>query len=104
MPYYDLNIVKEAARKEKINYIGRRVYIDIANLDYDFQDVISCFCNLTESHFKKTQYYNGIAYDEYRYSNVRCEGGEFITDDLYIKFFIKNGFLNINLASFHLSR
>ena len=89
MAEYDLEQVKSAAQSLDIEYRGRKVSRDIANLGYDMNDVSSCLCQLRKSDFRKTHSYgNQTPDDEY--------------DQLYVKFCLVDGYLVIDLASFHL--
>jgi|TARA_R110000751_G_scaffold184875_1_gene291281 hypothetical protein len=99
---YDLEKVKAAAHNLDIEYRGRKVSRDIANLGYDLNDVSSCLCQLNPSDFRKTHTYgNQLPDDEYicRYKQDP-EEEEF--DELYVKFCLIDGCLVIDLASFHL--
>jgi len=104
MPTYDLDEVKKAAKKEKIEYRGRNVQRDIANLEYQFEDVIACLEQLEDSDFRKTHHYqNNLTPpdDDYITTYPRPDGQGF--DQLYIKLCLVDGELMIDLASFHLS-
>ena len=57
MAEYDLGQVKAAAQNLDIEYRGRKVSRDIANLGYDIQDVSACICQLSSSDFRKTHSY-----------------------------------------------
>ena len=106
MAVYRLEDVKKAASAAKIEYRGRIVQRDIANLGYDLNDVIACMMQLSESNFRKTHIYNnGIpSDDDYTCQYTRQVDGETLTDDLYIKFCLVDDCLSIDLGSFHLSR
>jgi hypothetical protein len=87
-----------------IEYRGRKVFRDTANLGYTLRDVADCLAKLTSRDYKKTHYReNTLPDDEYICSYVREDEGEQKTDRLYIKFCIIDGYLLIDLASFHLS-
>ena len=103
MPYYDLDKVREAAKRKDIEYRGWKVRLDIANLSYELSDVADCISNLTLNHFHKTKDYgNGQIDDVYKcvYENTTDEDTKF--DELYIKLSLKNNWLSIDLGSFHL--
>lgn len=53
MAEYDLGQVKAAAQNLDIEYRGRKVSRDIANLGYDLSDVSKCLSALTPSNFRK---------------------------------------------------
>ena len=55
---YDLEQVKAAAQNLDIEYRGRKVSRDIANLGYDLHDVSACLCQLSKSDFRKTHNYD----------------------------------------------
>jgi hypothetical protein len=105
VPVYDLEEVRQAALAYKIDYRGRKVQRDIANLGYQLRDVAQCFAQLRESDFSKSiDYGNGQAVDDVyivTYPKPNSENIEF--DPLYIKFCLLNGSLSIELASFHLN-
>jgi hypothetical protein len=104
VPRYDLEEVKQAALAYKIEYRGRKVQRDIANLGYQLRDVVQCLAQLRESDFSKSiDYKNGQAIDDVyiiKYPKPNSEYIEF--DSLYVKFCLINGNLSIELASFHL--
>ena len=105
MPYYDLNQVRVAALAEKVEFRGRNVGRDIANLGYDLSDVINCLIGLSEADFHKThKYENGDIDDAYRFEYKKQLVCGDIADSLYIKFCLFNDCLEIDLASFHLNR
>ncbi|MFT7683321.1 MAG: hypothetical protein ACI935_002812 [Moritella dasanensis] len=104
MAEYDLEQVKAAAQSLGIEYRGRKVSRDIANLGYDINDVSSCLCQLRSCDFRKTHTYeNQPPDDEYicRYKKDP-EEYEYEYDELYVKFCLIDGYLIIDLASFHL--
>ena len=105
MPVYDLEKVKQAALAYKIEYRGRKVQRDVANLGYQLRDVVQCLAQLQESDFSKSiDYGSGQAIDDVyivTYPKPNSENIEF--DRLYIKFCLINGRLIVELASFHLS-
>jgi hypothetical protein len=100
---YDLAKVKAAAQQLNIEYRGRKVNRDVANLGYDLNDVANCLCQLTPNEFRKTHTYrNQLPDDEYICSYKK--DSETPLDKLYIKFCIVDDCLVIDLASFHLSQ
>lgn len=103
MAEYDLKLVKTAAQQQNIRYKGRKVQVDVANLDYDLNDVANCLCQLQPNEFHKTHHYeNQLPVDAYicKYKkSTDCDD----VDELYIKFCLVGDCLVINLASFHLS-
>lgn len=103
MPHYDLDAVRNAAKRSNIEYRGRNVRRDIDNLGYELKDVVQCLISLTEADFHKTHDYgNGIVDDAYRIDfpnpNADFEGQ---LDALYVKFCLIDDHLLIDLASFH---
>ena len=101
VPHYDLEDVRNAAKNGTVRYRGRKVFNDVNNLDYTFEETILCLLSLTKNDFDKSHEYNdGMPDDAYnlRYYNQRLDQ----TDDLYIKFRLKNETLNINIGSFHI--
>ena len=103
MSYYDLNSVKQAALSEKIEFRGRKVGRDVANLGYDLSDVVFCLANLSAADFHKTHHYdNGDVDDAYRFEYVRSSGDGNQVDRLYIKFCLMDNYLEIDLGSFHI--
>jgi hypothetical protein len=105
VPVYDLEKVKQAALAYKIEYRGRKVQRDVANLGYQFRDVAQCLAQLRESDFSKSiDYGNGQNFDDVyiiTYPKPNSENLEF--DLLDVKFCLTDGSLIIELASFHLS-
>lgn len=53
MAEYRLEDVRKAAQQLNIEYRGRKVQRDAANLGYEICDVADCLCQLTERDFKK---------------------------------------------------
>ena len=100
---YDLEKVKTAAQQLNIEYRGRKVSRDVANLNYDLSDVANCLCQLTPKEFRKTHTYkNQLPDDEYICLFKKDTSSEDPLDELYIKFCIVDDCLVIDLASFHL--
>lgn len=105
MALYDLMDVKEAAKLQNINFSGRKVSKDAAELGYQLKDIAECIYNLTPEEFKQTQYYdNRPPCDEYLCTHsVKCnDDGDDVIDELYVKFCLIDNYLVIDLASFHL--
>lgn len=104
VPVYDLQDVRTAARELSISYRGRKVLRDASNLGYELKDIAACLRCLTEDNFVKTHVREGIQPDddEYicRYQRPNSEDDE--EDELYIKFCLIGGCLEIDLGSFHL--
>lgn len=104
MVNYDLGKVKAAAQGSNIEYRGRKVSRDIANLGYTLEDVANCLCQLAPSDFRKSHtYQNQPPDDEYRCTYFPSSDAE-TADDLYIKFCVVDDVLIIDLASFHLTQ
>ena len=103
MAYYNLDDVRKAAKSERIEYNGRRVAIDVAELGYQLDDVIRCLLAISSDAFHKTHEYQSVFYDAYVTSFPR-PGGEGQVDELYVKFALIGDFLSISLGSFHLQR
>lgn len=108
-PSFDLAKIKEAAKKENIEYQSLKVSRDIANLDYELSDVISCIQGLTVKNFYKSYIYQrgkvSVQADAYTYiykKEVNDDENK-TTDTLYIKFSLVDKTLIIDLLSFHLS-
>ncbi|EGQ9837187.1 TPA: type II toxin-antitoxin system MqsR family toxin [Vibrio vulnificus] len=100
---YSLEDVKRAAQQLNIEYRGRKVYRDAANLGYEIQDVADCLCRLTERDFKKTHYREvGLPDDEYICRYTKVVDDEERVDELYVKFCLIEDCLVVDLASFHL--
>lgn len=105
MPHYDLDQVREAALAERIQFRGRNVGRDIANLGYDLSDVVNCLVRLKHCDFHKTHVYeNGEIDDAYRLNHNKSFNGQSRLDSLYIKFCLMDDYLEIDLGSFHLNR
>ncbi len=108
-PFFDLAIIKDAAVKGSIEYGSLKVRRDIANLEYQLTDVISCLLGLTAENFNKTHIYqqgpHSLKADAYIYTHKRkVNDDEDETEDrLYIKLSLIGQKLTIDLASFHLS-
>lgn len=104
MAEYDLEQVKAAARSLNIEYRGRKVSRDIANLGYDIADVSSCLYQLRISDFHKTHCYENQPPDDGYICRYKVDPEEDEYDELYVKFCLIDGYLLvIDLASFHLS-
>lgn len=103
MAEYSLKDVRKAAQQLNIEYRGRKVQRDVANLGYDIHDVAKCLCTLTEDDFRKTHYRDvGPPDDEYICSFTKFVNDEEQVDDLYVKFCLIESCLVVDLASFHL--
>ncbi len=100
MAVYDLENVKAVALQQKINYGSRKVQVDMANLDYELNDVADCLSKLTATEFRKAHEYNNRAYDEYICTYTKI--GNEVPDELYVKFCLLGDCLSIELISFHL--
>lgn len=101
MPEYNLEQIKKAVRKDKIQYYGRRVSIDTANLGYTFEDVCKCLLTLKTSDYHETiQYSQDPVFDVYLVNYLRAECIDDI-DRLYIKLAYIEA---VVIASFHLQR
>lgn len=104
MAQYCLQDVHLIAQKQHIEYFGRVVSRDAAELGYSFEDVVRCVLNITEDEFSKTlRYDTGPVFDVYltRYPRPNCEGE---LDELYVKLALVKDRLVLTLASFHLQR
>ena len=105
MPTYDLTAVKEAANQLNIEFRGRKVRLDILNLGYELKDVAHCLAQLSENDFRKTiRYADRPADDEYICHFIKSGNEELAPDKLYIKYCLIEGYLIVELASFHLTR
>lgn len=102
MAEYDLKQVKAAARSLSIEYRGRKVSRDIANLGYDINDISSCLCQLSPSDFRKTHIYENSPPDDEYICHYKKDPEENEYDELYVKFCLIDDYLVIDLASFHL--
>ena len=104
-PSYDLDDVRKAAKAGRVQYHGRRVSVDTAELGYQLDDVIRCLLSLAGSEYRKTHRYpeSNLTFDEYLTRFPR-PGSDDEVDSLYVKFALINGQLTIQLASFHLPR
>lgn len=103
MAAYDLNDVKSAALQQAIQYRGRKVMCDTANLGYSLADVADCLAKLTTADYRKTHNYeNQPPDDEYICKYTKRSSDDDQSDDLYIKFCLLDGCLIIDIASFHL--
>ncbi|CAH9054197.1 hypothetical protein PSECIP111951_00983 [Pseudoalteromonas holothuriae] len=102
MAEYDLEQVKAAAQNLDIEYRGRKVSRDIANLGYDLNDVSACLCQLSESDFRKTHNYDKQPPDDEYICRYRKDSREDEFDELYVKFCLIDDCLVVDLASFHL--
>lgn len=103
-PYYNLAAVHAAAKAENIEYRGRRVSVDIAELGYRLSDVAGCLLSLTRDGFHKAHHRrDGSIDDAYRVRYPR-PGGDNEVDDLYVKFRLVQDCLIVDLGSFHLHR
>lgn len=102
MAEYDLEQVKAAAQTLDIEYRGRKVRRDIANLGYDISDVSACLCQLSSKDFRKTHPYENQPPDDEYICRYKKDSEEDEYDELYVKFCLIDGCLVIDLASFHL--
>ncbi len=104
MPEYGLNDVKAAANQLNLEFRGRKVRLDILNLEYELNDVALCLAQLLESDYRKTiRYEDRPPDDEYICNFVKPGNEELAPDKLYIKYCLIEGCLVIDLASFHLT-
>lgn len=105
LPKYDLTSVKSAANQLNIEYRGRKVRLDILNLEYELKDVALCLTQLSESDYRKTIHYDdNLPDDEYICNFIKPGNEELAPDRLYIKYCLFEDCMTIELASFHLSR
>lgn len=107
MPTYSLYDVQKAVRAGKIEYRSRKVRLDISNLGYEIEDVKNCLLSLTECHFRKTHHREGEIPDDDDYIIKYCKilnDTDSRIDELYIKFCLIDGYLCINVGSFHLQQ
>lgn len=66
LPEYDLVDVRAAANQLNLEFRGRKVRLDILNLDYKLKDVALCLAQLSESDYRKTICYEDrLPDDEY---------------------------------------
>ncbi len=95
--HYHLDDVRQAIASGNYQFSPRALR-DYRNLSYTEDLAISIVDNLTEKDYRKT-----IAYDDYVcdvYHIEHCFNG--YTDCLYIKFYMENGNLELEIVSFHL--
>jgi hypothetical protein len=105
LPEYDLVDVRAAANQLNLEFRGRKVRLDILNLDYKLKDVALCLAQLSESDYRKTICYEErLPDDEYICNFIKPGNEELAPDKLYIKYCLIEGCLLIELASFHLCR
>jgi hypothetical protein len=105
MPKYDLIAVKEAANRLNIEFRGRKIRLDILNLGYELKDVALCIAQLTENDYRKTiRYDDRSPDDEYVCQFIKPGNEEMAPDNLYIKYCLIEGYLVVELASFHLTQ
>lgn len=102
-PGYALDHVKSLAEKGKIQYASRRVQLDVANLEYGFDDVCDCIAALQAKHFVHSERYGDDTrwYDVYQIHWRRPTGPP---DSLYVKFRLGRNCIVIDLCSFHRPR
>ncbi|WP_083234932.1 type II toxin-antitoxin system MqsR family toxin [Candidatus Marithrix sp. Canyon 246] len=101
MAEYKLKDVKAAAQQLNIEYRGRKVFRDIANLGYELKDIADCLSKLTPNEYRKTHHYDKCPPDdEYICSYIKADDDK--VDELYVKFCLIDDCLVIDLASFHL--
>jgi hypothetical protein len=103
---YNLDKIREAAKKQKIEYRGGRnsnVRKTIANLGYTFTDVINCITSLSPSNFLTTYEYPDKTFDDGYI--IKLEHEE-IDDEIFMKLrLLENGDIEIvEIGSFHLTK
>lgn len=103
IPIYDIEAVRHVARKHNIEYRGRKVGRDIANLGYTLNDVADCLIQLSPKNFRKTHYYQNQPPDDEYICLYRKDIEAAHVDELYIKFCLVEDAIIIDLASFHLA-
>lgn len=91
MPEYNLVQVKAAAKNLDIEYRGRKVSRDIANLGYDIHDVSACLCQLSVIDFRKTHSYENHPSDDEYVCHFKKDPEEDEYDELYVKFCLVDG-------------
>ena len=102
MPHYDLDIVRELAKRKAIEYRGPKVRLNIAVLGYDLNDVADCITQLTCRDFhKSTKYKSGEFDDIYKCIYTKTNNEETVKDELFIKLSLYKDCLTIDLGSFH---
>jgi len=96
LAHFNLDEVREAAAQQKIQYKGRKVQKDVANLGYTLKEVADYIVSLTANDFKETKVYDDqIVHDVY----IKTR-----TDRIYIKLrLLDNQQIQIvEVGSFHL--
>lgn len=104
-PEFALRRVKEVAKKQSIEYLGRTTS-DTATLGLSIADVCKCICALTSDHYHESKKYNSYQgwLDVYRIDwpvNMAAYNG---LESIYIKFKLDNDLVYIELVSFHHQR
>lgn len=86
MPHYDLDKVRELAKRRDIEYRGWKVRLDIANFGYNLDDVADCIEQLTSRDFHKSKkYVNGQIDNIYKCIYTKATNEDTAKDELYIK-------------------
>ena len=105
MAEYELKDVKAAAQQLNIEYRGRKVFRDTANLGYELKDVADCLLKLKTNEYRKTHYYDKYPPDDEDIcSYIKVDDNDEQVDKLYVKFCLIDDYLIVDLASFHLSQ
>lgn len=100
LPSYSLDRVKELAKADRIQYIGKGVPKDIDGLGFTTMHVKECLCELTAGDFRESIKYSNRKkrLDVYV---TRFLGPSGLSVPLYIKLSLSDGCLSVSLFSFH---
>jgi hypothetical protein len=104
-PEYALQEVFNAVRTGNLQYHGRRVQVDAANLGFQYEDICDCLLNLGLDRFEGTVIYtfkDGTEQLCDTYVTQHCARSQSLPDPLYVKFFMRDPVLR--LCSFHRPR
>lgn len=96
-PYYDLAEVKAAVLQGRWQF-SRRAVRDYTNLGYNQALALRIISELNPRQYHKSIEYNAYVCDVYYVTHMF---GDF-TDNLYIKFFMTDHIVNLQVVSFHL--
>lgn len=104
MPLYPLDRVKTAAKLQSVEYAGRPVFRDTANLGYSMVDVCSLIQCLAPEDFNKSHTYPDSihSHDSYICSYPRPNSEDDEIDEIFIKVALIGDQLEIvEVGSFH---
>lgn len=99
-PEYSLDAIRRLAESGHVEYRGKKIRRDVAELRFNLDDVLDCLQKLQSHHFAHSIWYESFSlwHDVYK---PRYRARDSRTIDLYIKLRLNRNCVVIQLCSFH---